>query len=119
MTSTVNLTSGFMHKSGFGKCVVPHPGAANRLLRKGLTAQDGINLNFRHEFSQLQTLPLALVYAGVLLTVSLNLPLWIRIFIAVISSQAAWEMIAGFFERSLAVVLTSSPDLWVPAMCPR
>jgi len=86
-----------MHKSGFGIFAVSHPAAVNWLLRKGLPEADGIALTLRHEFGHMQTLPLVLVYAGALVAMSGALTLWIRIPVALISSHAAWEMMAEFF----------------------
>lgn len=97
MTATVSLRSERMHKTGFGIFVVSHPAAVNLLLRKGLPEAEGIALSLRHEFGHLQTLPLVLVYAGALAAMSADLTLWIRILVVLISSQAAWEMMAEFF----------------------
>lgn len=97
MTATVNLKSKRMHKTGFGIFVVSHPAAVNWLLRKGLSEADGIALSLRHELGHLQTLPLVLAWAGLVAAMSVDLTLWIRIPVILVSSQAAWEMMAEFF----------------------
>jgi hypothetical protein len=96
MIGTVTLTSELMHKTGFGIFVVSHPAAVNWLLRKGLPEVDGIALSLRHEFGHLQTLPLVLAYTGAMAVLSGDLSLWIRIPAVLISSQAAWEIMAEF-----------------------
>jgi hypothetical protein len=96
MTGTVTLKSELMHKTGFGIFVVSHPAAVNWLLRKGLPEADGIALSQRHEFGHLQTLPLLLIYVGALVVMSADLSPWMRIPAVLISSQAAWEMMAEF-----------------------
>lgn len=100
VTATVGLKSEFMHKSGFGIFAVPHPAAVNRLLRMGLPQPERIALALQHEFGHLQTLPLAMVFAGALLMVSTNLPPWIKLPAVLVSSQAAWEMMAEIFTRA-------------------
>ncbi|MFZ0131945.1 MAG: hypothetical protein WAK95_05335, partial [Desulfobacterales bacterium] len=41
--ATVNLNSEFIHQTGFGSFLVPHPTAVNRLLRYGLKRENAIS----------------------------------------------------------------------------
>ncbi len=71
ITATVNLQSRFVHKSGLGTLLVPHPAAVNWLLRRGLKMETAISLIIKHEFGHLQTVPFALLYERID-------PLWAR-----------------------------------------
>ena len=99
VTAIVNLKSKFMHKAGFGNLLVPHPAAVNWLLRQGLKMENAISLSIHHEFGHLQTVPFALLYAGILLSVSIGegTMSWFRILVFAVSSQAVWEMMSEFF----------------------
>lgn len=97
LPATVILVSEFGHKSGLGRWVVSHPAAANWLLRRGLSKENAIALSFRHEFGHAQTLPLALLYAAILVSISASVGAWIRWPAVLIGSQAAWEIMAEGF----------------------
>jgi len=99
ITATINLKSRFMHKSGFGNFLVPHPAAVNWLLRRGLKMENAISLIIKHEFGHLQTVPFALLYAGILLSVSIGegAMSWFKILFLAVSTQAVWEMMSEFF----------------------
>ena len=99
ITATVNLKSRFMHKSGFGNLLVPHPAAVNWLLRRGLKMENAISLIIQHEFGHLQTVPFALLYAGILLSVSIGegAMSWFKILFLAVSTQAVWEMMSESF----------------------
>ena len=99
ITATVNLKSKFMHKAGFGNLLVPHPAAVNWLLRRGLKTKNAISLSIHHEFGHLQTVPFALLYAGILLSASIGegTMSWLKILFLAVSTQAAWEIMSEFF----------------------
>ena len=99
ITATVNLKSKFMHKAGFGILLVPHPAAVNWLLRRGLKMENAISLSIHHEFGHLQTVPFALLYAGILLSVSIGEEAmsWFKILFLAVSAQAVWEMMSESF----------------------
>jgi hypothetical protein len=99
ITATVNLKSKFMHKAGFGNLLVPHPAAVNWLLRQGLKTKNAISLSIHHEFGHLQTVPFVLLYAGILLSVSIGdgMISWFKITIFAVSTQAVWEITSEFF----------------------
>lgn len=99
ITATVNLKSKFMHKAGFGNLLVPHPAAVNWLLRRGLKMKNAISLSIHHEFGHLQTVPFVLLYAGILLSVSIGegTMSWFKILLFAVSTQAVWEMMSEFF----------------------
>jgi hypothetical protein len=97
--ATVNLKSKFMHKAGFGNILVPHPAAVNWLLRRGLKMKNALSLSIHHEFGHLQTVPFVLLYAGILLSVSIGdgTISWFKITIFAVSTQAVWEIMSEFF----------------------
>jgi hypothetical protein len=99
ITATVNIKSRFMYKSGFGNFLVPHPAAVNWLLRRGLKMENAISLIIQHEFGHLQTVPFALLYAGILLSVSIGegTMSWFKILFLAVSTQAVWEMMSESF----------------------
>ena len=99
INATVTLTSKFLHKTGFGKVLIPHPAAVNWLLRRGLKASDVISLSIRHELGHLQTVPFALLFAAILLLASLGEELlaWVKIPILVVTTQAVWEMTSELY----------------------
>lgn len=99
INATVYLRSKFMHKAGFGNFLVPHPAAVNWLLRRGLKMEIAISLSIHHEFGHLQTVPFVLLYAGILLSVSIGegTMSWLKILFLAVSTQAAWEIMSEFF----------------------
>lgn len=99
--ATVRLNSERVHRAGYGSFLVPHPAAVNRLLRHGIKRENAISLCLRHELGHLQTVPFALLYAGILLSLSVvreNMT-WFMVLALVVSTQAAWEMMSEFFTR--------------------
>jgi hypothetical protein len=114
-----------------GKLVVFHPAAVNWLLRINLSEEKAIALSLRHEFCHLQTLPLAVFYAGMLVIFSADASPLLRWPAILIGSQAVWEMMAEFltlagrFESYQAIYaeVTSIPRIvfWLlaaMAACP-
>jgi hypothetical protein len=88
-----------MHKAGFVNLLVPHPAAVNWLFRQGLKMETAISLSIHHEFGHPQTVPFVLLYAGILLSVSIGVGAmsWLKLLIFAVSTQAAWEMTSEFF----------------------
>ena len=109
ITATVNLKSKFMHKAGFGNLLLPHPAAVNWLLRQGLKTKNAISLSIHHEFGHLQTVPFALLYAGILLWVSIGegTMSWLKILFLAVSTQAAWEIMSESFTLSAISKVTA------------
>ncbi|MGA9264733.1 MAG: hypothetical protein WBV95_22405, partial [Desulfobacterales bacterium] len=85
--------------AGFGNILVPHPAAVNWLLRRGLKMKNALSLSIHHEFGHLQTVPFVLLYAGILLSVSIGdgTISWFKITIFAVSTQAVWEIMSEFF----------------------
>ncbi len=61
-SARVTIGPGFLHKTGFGSIVIPHPPVDNRLLRIGLPDYLHRNLSFAHEFAHFKTAPVLFVY---------------------------------------------------------
>ena len=61
--------------------------------------ENAISLIIKHEFGHLQTVPFALLYAGILLSVSIGegAMSWFKILFLAVSTQAVWEMMSEFF----------------------
>ena len=92
--ATVSLGPGFWHEAGFGSLVIPHPPLVNGLLRLGLSEEARTELAFAHEFGHVQTAPLFLAYAALLVILnfmrgSSSFP---EVFFLLISAQAVWEI---------------------------
>jgi len=86
----------FLHRSGFGTLLVPHPPIANELLRWGMPRHAARELSFAHEFAHLQAAPLLLVYLLLMGVAALRggragIGIW---FFLLASAQAAWELIS-------------------------
>lgn len=112
---TVIIGPGFIHKSGLGSFLVPHPPVVNWLLRRGLTEDARNILRVTHEFGHLQSAPLAVLYtavnyAAIIAAGQANL---LRIILVFISTHAAWEIMSEsitiltdlqFYHKSYAKV---------------
>ncbi|MEN8263916.1 MAG: hypothetical protein ABFR82_10660 [Nitrospirota bacterium] len=99
MNATVIIGPGFIHKAGFSKILLPHPPVINWLLRQRLTDEARYPLSFTHEFGHLQTVPLAVLYTGVMLalaSVTGHTGL-LEIVLVLISTHAAWEITAEIY----------------------
>jgi hypothetical protein len=96
MNATVTIGTGFIHKAGFGMISLPHPPVINLLLRQGLTEDDRDTLSFTHELGHFQTLPLAVLYTGLMLALTYvtGHTGFIEIVLVLISTHAAWEIVA-------------------------
>jgi hypothetical protein len=96
MNGTVIIGSGLMHKSGIGKLIIPHPAVVNWLLRLELPDNYRLPLRLMHEFSHLQSAPLAVAYttahyAAIILADRVRLSI---LLLVLISTHAAWEIMA-------------------------
>ncbi|MBC8414710.1 hypothetical protein H8E50_13730 [bacterium] len=102
MNATMTIGPGFIHKAGFGLISLPHPPVINWLLRQGLNEDDRDILSFTHEFGHLQTMPLALFYTVVMLALAsiTRHTDGIEIALVLISTHAAWEIMAEIFTIS-------------------
>ncbi len=96
MGGTVIIGPGFLHRTGLGWFLIPHPPLVNWLLRRGLLENSRNALRVTHEFGHLQTAPLALLYTAanytaIIIANRANLSNLILVFI---STHAAWEIMA-------------------------
>jgi hypothetical protein len=94
--ASVTIGPGFLHRTGFVGFVIPHPPAANWLLRLGLPGHLSRNLIFAHEFAHFQTAPLLFVYMIVLIVL-----FYIKgrtgmgeVLFLLVSGQATWEIMS-------------------------
>lgn len=99
LNATVTIGPGFIHNAGFGKISLPHPPVINWLLRQGLNEDARYTLSLTHEFGHLQTISLAVLYTGVMLALAsvTGHTSLIEIIIVLISTHAAWEIMAEIF----------------------
>jgi hypothetical protein len=96
INASVIIGPGFLHTAGFGKFLLPHPPVVNWLLRLGLPEEDKYALSVIHEFGHLQTTPPAVIYTlGILGMAYMNgHTAWPEIFFMLVSTHAAWEIMA-------------------------
>lgn len=76
--------------------MIPHPGIANWLLRKGLPELTARKLTYSHEFAHFYTLPFVIIYGGLLITWTVafkQLSYW-RILLMLADIQAIWEILS-------------------------
>jgi len=87
-----------------------HPPAVNLVLRRGLPEEERLRLSFLHEFGHLQTLPVAIAHALLLLSAGS----WrkrgvggfmIALLAAAIAHEAVWELASETY-----VVAKAGPD---------
>jgi hypothetical protein len=99
LQASIKLGPGLIHRSGFFGVMIPHPGLANWILRRGMIARFQSTLSRVHEFGHFQTLPLMLLYAGGMLTKFSfkSVPSLSDLFFLVIGLQAAWEIMSESF----------------------
>ena len=96
MGGTVIIGPGFLHRTGLGWFLIPHPPLVNWLLRQGLPKNSRNALRVTHEFGHLQSAPLAVLYtalnyAAIIAANRANLSNLILVFI---STHAAWEIMS-------------------------
>jgi len=99
LNGTIVLEAGFLHRSGFGKLLIPHPPVVNWLLRQGLEDHERVILSLAHEFGHLQTAPFALLYVVVILILALNVGhrSAVQVLFLLTCAQAAWEIASEFY----------------------
>jgi hypothetical protein len=97
MNATVVLGPGFLHRAGYGFFLLPHPPLVNAVLRYKLPEDAQKRLSITHEFAHLQTTPIALLYTVLVFYFAFwrleGLTLE-TIVILLVSTHAAWEMLA-------------------------
>ena len=99
MGGTVIIGPGFLHRTGLGWFLIPHPPLVNWLLRQGLLKNSRNALRVTHEFGHLQSAPLAVLYTAANYTAIItanrgDLSNFILVFI---STHAAWEIMSEIF----------------------
>lgn len=94
VTASVTIGPGFLHRAGVGGFVIPHPPAANWLLRLGLPDNLSRNISFAHEFAHFRTAPALFVYMLVLIVLlyTTGHTGMGEVLFLLISGQAAWEI---------------------------
>jgi len=95
-TGRVELHGKFWHLAGLWGVDVPHPPLVNLLIRQGLPEAAQRELSYRHELGHLETLPLALLAAIVLLRQAKQAGQlkWSRALWLWAGHHALWEMLA-------------------------
>ena len=96
ITATVTLGPRYLHRAGFGRVVFPHPPVVNWLLRIGVSDEAKRRLVFAHEFAHFETAPAAILYMGALFAFIYSRGRFslASILMAIVSTHAAWEMLA-------------------------
>jgi hypothetical protein len=92
----VTIGPGFLHRTGIGRFLIPHPPLANCILRLGLPEAVRRSLTFAHEFAHYRTMPVLFVYMLILAalfhsTGNTGVGEFILVFIGGLS---AWEMMS-------------------------
>lgn len=87
----------FWHRVRVGRISLPHPPLVNLVLRRGQPRRERVYLSFLHEFGHLQTLPVALAHALLLIITGRwrGRGIWgtfVAILVAIIAHQALWEL---------------------------
>jgi hypothetical protein len=99
LQASIKVGPGLIHRSGFFGVMIPHPGLANWILRKGVIEHFRVSLSLYHEFAHFQALPLMVLYSAVLL-IRLSVghgPSLSGALFLLIGVQAAWEITSEFF----------------------
>ncbi len=97
LDATVIIGPGFLHRAGHGLLLLPHPPLVNSLLRSGLPEDVQDRLSIIHEFAHLKTAPFALPYTALVFYLAyshIGYLDWMTIVILILSTHAAWEMLA-------------------------
>ncbi len=97
LNATVIIGPGFMHRAGHGPFLIPHPPLVNCILRYGLEREAEYRLSVTHEFAHLKTTPFVIAYTLMVFFIayaerdSLG---WKTVVLLLLSTHAAWEIIA-------------------------
>ncbi len=96
MGGTVIIGPGFLHRTGLGWFLIPHPPLINCLIRQGLPKNSSTPLRIAHEFGHLQSAPLALLYTALNYTaiITANRANLSNLILVFISTHAAWEIMS-------------------------
>jgi hypothetical protein len=96
MGGTVIIGPGFLHRTGLGWFLIPHPPLINCLLRQSLPKNSSTPLRIAHEFGHLQSAPLALLYTALNYTaiITANRANLSNLILVFISTHAAWEIMS-------------------------
>ena len=96
MDGTVNIGPGFLHRTGLGWFLIPHPPLINLLLRQGLLKNSRNALRVTHEFGHLQSAPLAVLYTALnyIAIITANRANLSNLMLVFISTHAAWEIMS-------------------------
>jgi hypothetical protein len=96
MGGTLIIGPGFLHRTGLGWFLIPHPPLINLLLRQGLLKNPRNALRVTHEFSHLQSAPLAVLYTALNYTaiVTANRATLSNLILVFICTHAAWEIMS-------------------------
>lgn len=96
MGGTVIIGPGFLHRTGLGWFLIPHPPLINLLLRRGLLKNPRNALRINHEFGHLQSAPLAVLYTALNYTaiIAANRANLSNLILVFISTHAAWEIMS-------------------------
>ena len=96
MGGTVIIGPGFLHRTGLGWFLIPHPPLVNWLLRRGLPNNSRNALRIVHEFGHLQSAPLAVLYTAANYTaiIAANRANLSNLILVFISTHAAWEIMS-------------------------
>ena len=99
MGGTVIIGPGFLHRTGLGWFLIPHPPLINLLLRQGLHKNSRNALRVTHEFGHLQSAPLAVLYTALNYTaiITANRANLSNLILVFISTHAAWEIMSEIF----------------------
>jgi len=92
----VIIGPGFLHRTGLGWFLIPHPPLINWLLRQGLNKNSSNTLAIAHEFGHLQSAPLALLYTALNYTaiITANRANLSNLILVFISTHAVWEIMS-------------------------
>ncbi len=96
MGGTVIIGPGFLHRTGLGWFLIPHPPLVNWLLRQGLPKNSRNALRIVHEFCHLQSAPLAVLYTAANYTaiITANRGDLFNLILVFICTHAAWEIMS-------------------------
>ena len=97
LAAEIEVENELWHLVRVGRVSLPHPPLVNLLLRRGLPREGRLRLSFLHEFGHLQTLPLALAHAALLLLAGGWRGRGIKgtlaaLGMAVVAHEATWEL---------------------------
>ncbi|NOX60875.1 MAG: hypothetical protein GXP42_02840 [Chloroflexi bacterium] len=97
LSAEIIVEYGLWHLVRVGRVALPHPPLVNLVLRRGQPRTERLYLSFLHEFGHLQTLPVALAHALLLVVTGC----WrgrgfkgtvFAILTAIVAHQALWEL---------------------------